>query len=248
MDTIKALLDFGLAEQEAQTYLTLFRLGGATASVLAKEAGLKRTTIYPILKSLSQKGCILVYFKKNQHHYYAQNPNKLSELLEKKVEFFNSVIPMFESMEKKQAKAVGLRFIETKEELENFYNDVLYEYKNKKYRVIGNTNEWEATDPEFFANYRKERSRLNTKVKLLLSTDSIVSNPTEKSLLRQFKYLPEKYKFKSTMNIFDDKVLIVSPSQSSLAVVIAVPAMVDIFKSMFEIIWESTNDGNNSDH
>ena len=65
MDTIKALLDFGLTEQEAQTYLTLFKLGGATASVLAKEAGLKRTTIYPILKALSQKGCVLVYFKKN---------------------------------------------------------------------------------------------------------------------------------------------------------------------------------------
>ena len=241
METIKALLDFGLTEQEAQTYLTLFKLGGATASVLAKEAGLKRTTIYPILKALSQKGCVLVYFKKNQHHYYAQNPNKLASLLEKKVEFFNSIIPLFETMEKKQAKAIGLRFIETKEELENFYNDVLYEYKNKKYRVIGNTNEWEAANPEFFAQYRKNRSKLNTKVKLLLSTDSEMTNPTEKNLLREFKYLPEKYKFNSTMNIFDDKVLIISPSQSSLAIVIAVPAMVDIFKSMFEIIWESSN-------
>jgi len=246
METIKALLDFGLTEQEAQTYLTLFKLGGSTASILAKEVGLKRTTIYPILKALSQKGCVLVYFKKNQHHYYAQNPNKLATLLEKKVEFFNSVIPMFESMEKKQAQAIGLRFIETKEELENFYNDILYEYKNKKYRVIGNTNEWESIDPEFFTHYRKERAKLNTKLKLLLSTDSQVSNPTEKSLLREFKYLPEKYKFKSTMNIFDDKVLIISPSQSSLAVVIAVPAMVDIFKSMFEIIWESTADERNN--
>jgi sugar-specific transcriptional regulator TrmB len=240
MEQIKALIDFGLTEQEAQTYLTLFKLGGATASNLARDAGLTRTTVYPLLKALSQKGCVLVYFKKNQHHYYAQNPNKLAGLLEKKVEFFNSIIPMFESMEKKQAQAVGLRFIETKEELENFYTEVLYEYKNKKYRVIGNSGEWESIDPEFFANYRKERAKLNTKIQLLLSTDSQVSNPTEKSLLREFKYLPEKYIFKSTMNIFDDKVLIISPSQSSLAVVIAVPAMVDIFKSMFEIIWEST--------
>lgn len=245
METLKALLDFGLTEQEAQAYLTLFKLGGATASVLAKEAGLKRTTIYPILKALSQKGCVLVYFKKNQHHYYAQNPNKLASLLQKKVEFFNSIIPMFESMEKRQAKSIGLRFIETKEELESFYNDVLHEYKNKKYLVIGNTNEWESIDPEFFANYRKERAKLNTKIKLLLSTDSQITNPAEKSLLREYKYLPEKYNFKSTMNIFDDKVLITSPSQSSLAVVIAVPAMVDIFKSMFEIIWNSMPVENN---
>ena len=42
------------------------------------------------------------------------------------------------------------------------------------------------------------------------------------------------------MNIFNDKILIISPHITSLAVVIAVPVMVDIFKSMFEIIWEST--------
>jgi hypothetical protein len=41
------------------------------------------------------------------------------------------------------------------------------------------------------------------------------------------------------MDVFDDKILIISPDLTSLAIVIAIPAMVDIFKSMFEIIWDS---------
>jgi len=235
----QALLDFGLTESEAQVYLALFRLGGATASVVAKETGFQRTTVYPILKSLAKKGCVLVYFRKNQHHYYAQKPDKLKSLFEKKLEFFNSVIPLFESMDKKQAQVAGLRFIETKEELRQFYLDILPDHKN--YLVIGNTHVWQNIDPEFFEQYRESRARLKIKIRLLLSAASKEDNPTSKDLLREFKYLPAEYEFKSTLNIFNDKVLIISPESSSLAVVIAVPAMVDIFKSMFEIIWKMSD-------
>lgn len=239
MEQINTLLEFGLNEAEAQAYLALLRLGGANATMLAKEVGVKRTSIYPILKALTKKGCILVYFRRNRHFYYAQKPAKLVGLFEKKLDYFQNMIPMFEAMDKKQAQVVGLRFVETKEELKQFYTDILADYKNKSYRVIGNAFEWEGIDPEFFAYYRKSRGRLNIKTRLLLSADSKKANPTDKGLLREYKYLPEKYKFKSTMNIFNDKVLIISPELSSLAVVIAIPAMVDIFKSMFEIIWDS---------
>lgn len=239
MEQKKALLEIGLTEQEAETYLALLKLGGSTATVLAKEIGIKRTTVYPVLKSLAEKGCVFVYFRKSKRYYYAQKPEKLVNLLEKKVEFFNSVLPLFESLDKKQAQAIGLRFIETKKELEQFYENILAEYKNKSYQVIGNAHEWKSIDPEFFEYYRQSRGRLNIRTCLLLSADSKNVNPTSKSLLREYKYLPEKYKFKSTMNIFKDKVLIVSPHVTSLAVVIAVPVMVDIFKSMFEIIWDS---------
>lgn len=231
----QALLDFGLSETEADTYLAAFRIGGGTAAAIAKEVGYQRTTVYPVLKALAKKGCVLMYFRKNQQFYYAQKPDKLMGLFQKKLDFFNSVIPLFQSMEKKQAKAIGLRFIETKEELRQFYTDVLDEDKN--YRVIGNAHAWQNIDPEFFEEYREIRARLKIKTRLILSADSENSNPPNKDLLREFKYLPTEYQFKTTLNIFKDKVLIITPESSSLAVVIGVPAMVDIFKSIFDLIW-----------
>jgi len=239
MSDIKILMDLGLSEQESETYLSLLKLGGSNASVVAKEMGVKRTTIYAILKSLAVKGFASVYFRKNKRFYYPLRPHKLSGLFEKKLEALNSMIPLLASMEKKQAQAMGLRFIETKEELENFYNEVLMEYKNKDYQVVGNTNVWEGIDTEFFVQYRKLRAKNNIHTKLLLSHDSQQINPKDKILLREFKFLPEKYKFKSTIDIFDDQILIVSPELSSLAVVVAVPAMVDIFKSVFEMLWDN---------
>jgi sugar-specific transcriptional regulator TrmB len=231
----QALIDFGLSEGEADTYLALFRLGGATAAGVAKEVGFQRTTVYPILKSLAKKGCILQYYRKNQQYYYAQKPDKLMGLFQKKLDFFSSVIPIFESMEKKQAKAIGLRFIETKEELRKFYTDILDDHKT--YLVIGNAHVWQSIDPEFFEEYRQTRAKLGIKTRLLLSADSEQSNPDKKDLLRNFRYLPPQFTFKSTINIFNDKILIVSSDSTSLAVVISIPAMVDVFKSIFEIIW-----------
>lgn len=231
----QALLDFGLTDSEADVYLTLFRLGGATASVTARESGMKRTTVYPILKALAEKGCILVYFRKHQHHYYAQKPDRLAGLFEKKLELFKSIVPLFESLEKKHTQTEGLRFIETKEELRQFYMDILEDHTY--YQVIGNAFTWKNIDPEFFDQYRVLRAKRGIKTVLLLSADSRESNPTSPDLLRECRYLPERYVFKSTLNIFNDKILVVSPESSSLAVVIAVPAMVDIFKSIFEILW-----------
>lgn len=241
-----ALKSLGLSKQEASVYLAAFKLGGATASAIAKESGMQRTAIYPILKTLAEKGLVNIYFKKSRKIFHAQKPSRIAEIFSRKLEYFNKLIPTIESLDKKQAQIFGLRFIESKDELENFYEEILEEYKNKEYYIIGNASAWEGIDPEFFIKFRKRRGVNGIRTKLLLSFDSQKINPTEKELLREYKYLSEKYLFKSTIDIYKDKILIVSPKLSSLAVVIAIPAMVDIFKSMFEIIWDSTlpNDQN----
>lgn len=234
-------MDLGLSEDESSAYLSLLKLGGSTASVIAKEVGIKRTTIYAILKTLVKKGFATVYFKKNKRFYYPQKPDKVVNHFKRKIESFNDIIPQLESIGKKQVQSLGLRFIETAEELKEFYNDILDEYKNKtikkEYYIIGNSNVWQEIIPDFFETYRKNRAKMGIKTKLLLSNDSKI-NSQDKNLLRECKNFPESYKFKSTIDIFEDKILIVSPSLSSLAVVIAIPAMTDVFKSVFQILWD----------
>ena len=167
---------------------------------------------------------------------------RVADYFEKKLDAFNNLVPMLESVEKKKLQITGLRFIETLHELKKFYNDVLDEYKNKEYFIIGSAPGWEGLDPEWFTQFRKKRGHANIKTRLLLSAESAKINPEDPKLLRIWKYLPAKHKFKSTIDIFKDKILIVSPELSSLAVVVAIPAMVDVFKSVFEIIWDSLHD------
>lgn len=231
------LQNLGVSEDEARVYVALLRLGGTRASSIAKDVGMKRTTIYPILQSLARAGLVNVYFRTSQRFYYAQRPVTVAAQFHKKIEAFENIIPSLLALEKKQVQMIGLRFIETKEELQNFYRSILAEYKNKNYRIISSAAGWQGVDPEFFIQYRKDRGRANIRTQLLLTADSAAINPTDPALLREYKYLPAEYSFDSTIDIFDDKILIVSPELSSLAVVIAIPAMVGVFRSVFDILW-----------
>lgn len=241
MDNVKIIKDLGLPEQEVEAYLALLKLGGALASQVSKEMGVKRTTVYAILQSLARKNLALVYFRKSKRYYYAVKPQKVAAIFEKKLETFKNLVPTLASMEKKQAQLFGLRFIETKEELRQFYLDVQEEYKNRKndrYYVISSDIAWESLDPEFVRQYRKDRARFGIKTRMLFSKDSRENVKKTIEPLRDYKFLPKTYNLKSSIDIYHDKVLVVDTNLSSLAVLISMQPMVDTFKAVFETLWQ----------
>lgn len=235
-----ALKNLGLNDNEANAYLALLKLGGSKPSQVATEMGIGRTTVYAILKDLTQKGFATVYFRQNHRFYYAQKPNRLSILFENKLDKFRDIIPQLNAVERKEGALMGIRYLETKNELEHFYIEILEEYKNRDYCIISSAKGWEGIDPKFFIQFRKDRGKAKIRTRLLLSADSEEINPTEPKLLRDFRYLPPKYSFRSTIDIFDDKILIVGPELTALAAVIEIPPMVDVFKSIFEALWDVT--------
>lgn len=238
MNTQTRLEELGLTKPEARIYLALLASGELAASAVATTVSMRRTTAYAILKQLVQKGFVIASIKRRGQVFRAERPQSIAGYYEKRLRSFTEGIPFLESLEKAQIKTAGLRFIETKSELKRFYENILREYRGRSYVAMGNSNAWQSIDPDFFIEYRKERARANIRTRLLLSADSTQTSPTEPEFLREFKFLPKKYSFQSTIDIFDDKILIISPEQTALAVVIAVPSMVDIFTSTFELLWE----------
>jgi HTH-type transcriptional regulator, sugar sensing transcriptional regulator len=241
MDNVKIIKDLGMPEQEVEAYLALLKLGGGLASTVAREMGVKRTTVYAILQSLAAKNLVLVYFRKSRKYYHPVPPKKLAILFEKKLDVFNKLIPTLESMEKKQAQLFGLRFIETKEELKQLYLDIQEEYKSRKkdkYYVISSDISWEGLDPKFVRQYRKDRSRLGIKTRMLFSEDSRDNVKKTIEPLREYKFLPKTYNLKSSIDIYHNKVLVVDTNLSSLAVLISLQPMVDTFRVIFETLWE----------
>lgn len=239
LQILRTLCELGLSRQEATAYVTLLRLGGSGAAALAKEMSTKRTTVYAILKSLTEHGVAEAYVQKGVTFYRPTPPEKLANHFEEKVELFKTLIPSIRVAEKEDGRMLGLRFIETKAELRSFYRDILSDYAGKSYRVIGDASAWENIDNDFFVQFRKDRATRGIHTRLLLSARSKEINPIEVELLREWHYLPLKYEFKSTIDIFDDKILVVSPELSSLAIVIATPVMTDVFKSTFDILWDT---------
>lgn len=73
---IKALISLGLSEKEAKIYLTLYKVGQATAYEIAKEAGMKRPTVYVLIEELRKKGLALVVPHKKNQIYIARDPHE----------------------------------------------------------------------------------------------------------------------------------------------------------------------------
>jgi sugar-specific transcriptional regulator TrmB len=237
MSIHKKLIDLGLTEQEASIYIATLTLGTSKASTIAAEVGIKRTTVYHELKLLAQKGFVIVQFVGKERRYRAQNPQKLLNHFQRKVNTFEEVIPQLQALERKHAQSPGIRFIETVPELNSFYEGILEEYSHREYKIIGDTHGWYSVSPDFLEQFREKRAQAKIKTQLLLTANSRLVNPTTSKLLREVRYLPEGYKCKSTIDIFDDKILIVSPEFTSLAVVLEIPAMTDVFKMLFNILW-----------
>ncbi|EKD25201.1 MAG: Transcriptional regulator, TrmB [uncultured bacterium (gcode 4)] len=238
MENTSILKQLGFTDQEVDIYLSLLQLGGSQASSVAKDIGVKRTTVYHTLRQMASKGYVTVYFRKNRRYFYAQKPSRLAALYSKKLDNLYAILPQLQSLEKKNVGMVGLRFIETQEELKEFYTGVLDEYRDKEYLVIGSAQGWEGTDPEWFHQYRVNRGRHNIRTRLLLTDESKQINPDDSTLLRDVRYLPEKYSFRSTIDIFDDKILVVSSELSSLAVLIEISVMRDVFGAVFDVMWD----------
>ncbi len=232
--------DMGISELETEVYVCLLKNGVSTASAIANQLGIKRTSIYPILERLIEQGLVNSYDQNSKKIFAATKPKKLILQYEKKLNSLMKIIPQLENLNKTgNGEILGVKFIQTKKELESIYNDILIEYKNREYYIIGSSLTWLNINEDFFIEYRKKRAKNKTSVKLILTRDSENAvGQDDVSLLREYKYLPEKINFKSTIDIYDDKIIIIGPEVKALCAVIAIPPMVDVFRSVFEVLWE----------
>ncbi len=74
---VKQLIEFGLSEKEAKTYLALLELEVATVSEVSKTANINRSSAYVVLESLKKKGLAGISDDKNIRRYIAASPDLL---------------------------------------------------------------------------------------------------------------------------------------------------------------------------
>src|SRR5438552_18827228 len=87
------LRDLGLATNEARIYETLLAEGESSVGQIAKKSQVNRRNIYDSLKRLQEKGLVFEILQKNENHYQAIDPRKLTEILEEKQQALSLVMP-----------------------------------------------------------------------------------------------------------------------------------------------------------
>src|SRR3990167_4910406 len=128
----KLLLEIDFSAKEADVYLAILILGRGTASKIAREAHILRTTVYEILSSLFNKGLVTLSGREPKQEYVSESPDKLQEYILKQLEKKQKDLKQTQSILIPQLKSIHnvknrpkVMFYEGREGMEKVYEDTL---------------------------------------------------------------------------------------------------------------------------
>ena len=159
------LKGLGLLDKEANIYLALLRFGTVTATKIAQETSIDRTTSYRFLSSLIDRGLAGYVIKNNVKYFTAAYPTKFAEDLKNKLEHVNSIMPELEALAKFSKEETKVELYKGKEGLKTVMKDILRE--KKSYTFIGEVEEIFIEFPIYIKQWLREVERLRIKGRLI---------------------------------------------------------------------------------
>lgn len=200
----------------------------ARASVIAKKIRRSRTIVYKEIEGLAALGLVEKKLKPNQAAVFsAGHPFLLKKLLERKEtrlkkekELFNNYLPDIVSSFNLMHNRPGIKFYEGVEGLKDIYEEILNEGKDfylvrTSYEPIYNNKI--APIVEKFIAHRVER---NIKVTSIIPSDIEDPGKDVKWLMKRFNVKKDMYTAPVEIDIFGDKVAILSFGEELIGTII----------------------------
>ena len=232
----KQLEKAGISPNEAKCYLTLIKLGSASANEISRKSGVHRVSVYDALRGLREKGLISQIMKANKLLFEAGSPEKIKQMIEEKeseLEEAKEIIPSllldFQSASEKQEvhSYGGLAGIKT----------VLQEMLKSKTEILDFGAEYKIKQflPYDYPKWDKERIKQKIKMRIVAN---IKIKPTTIALTT-IKYVPSEFNSSVSTYIFDEKVALIMWVDNPLAVLIEHKPVYESYKNYFEYLWKT---------
>jgi sugar-specific transcriptional regulator TrmB len=236
----KILKEYGLDEREAGLYLASLALGRASIAEIAKKAGIKRTTAYLTFQSLEKKGLMGSFRMSSGLRFVATQPEMLVEKTERQLEELKLILPQLKSISEK-TDGPRIYYYEGKEGYFTAVEDSL-KMTNETVRHMGSLAEiHRVIGRDYDLNYYVP-SRVKRHIMIHgLYFQSEISGDIQKRNaieLREIRYLPEKYNYKTSILIYGDKVAIFSSKKELVTVIIESKDIAETERKKFDLIWD----------
>lgn len=239
MDLNKVLENIGLGEKEAKVYLVLLELKEALPSLIAKRAGVKRPTTYLILEQLVKKG-LASRVKKGAYYYFQPvNPHSILEDQHKKYNDLEKALPELLQLHTLYSVRPQVSFFEGKEGIIRIMEDSL----KSSTELLCWADTTLATGTllrDYYPSYIKTKVQRKLWVRGIFSYDKAAlkyKKNGEKELREVYLIPKEKYPFKNEINIYDNKIAIVS-HQDQIGVIIENKSIADTQRAIFNFAFE----------
>lgn len=238
------LVEFGLSEKEAKVYLALMELGEASVTEIARRARVTRTNAYHLLGALSSYGLVGGEQGDSKTMFVAQKPEKLLNFVREKMHAaenhyreMQGLMPEFKSLYHDPDQKTKIKYFDGVEGVMAIYDDTLT--ARSKIFSYSSSADREAVLPGFFHEYYVKKAQKG------IETESFVSGfgltEEQKNALGAYKisakFLPERFAISSEINIYDNKVAVVSLKEKT-GFIVEGKEVADTFKKMFILAYE----------
>ncbi|EKD47864.1 MAG: transcriptional regulator, TrmB [uncultured bacterium] len=233
----KILENIGLTKKESKIYLSALESGTAPVSRIARKAGINRVTAYDTLDKLIQKGFITKHKRKDSLYFNAVDPEIIALDFRARARDLRKSLPDFKRL-KGETPHPQIQYFEGLEGIKKIYLDTL----NAKTEILnyadskGIRQMW----PEYDIEYVEKR----VKRKIYLRGISPADEHGKKVKAEDWNNYREirlvdsnEFDFSNEINIYDNKVAIVSFSPTPLGMIIENESIALTQRAIFKMAW-----------
>ena len=231
---IKVLEDIGLTRNQAEVYLSLLKLGSATAQQIIKEGRMHRSPVYDALEKLEGQGLVSSVVKDFKKYFQAISPKKLYSCLEEKKQALTEAMPELLRLEDMKKEEITASIYKGKEGLKTIHSEMLKE--GNDIFLIGAKGIIFDELPYFMPHFEKERIKKKLKFIGLWDKKEVRDKLANKPLI-EGKALPSGFDSNTVVNIFGNKVAIVLwKEKNPTGFMIENKDVADSFRKWFQLI------------
>lgn len=234
------LKDFGMSEKESQVYIALLEMGEANIAQIAKQSGVKRSTVYLALNSLKETG-LVSSLKKSKTIFCAEDPRKMLDELDRKKELLETTMPELLASFALFDRKPGVKYFEGISGIKEIYYDFL-KYKNSEVLALNSNDYRDFFEEDFLIDYFiPERKKRRIWIRVIYPETEFLKEWAAKDVehFKKSRFISSK-KFKIEMGIYlygNNKVALIS-YRDKFGTILTSQAMFNTLKSMFEVMWE----------
>lgn len=240
------LSEAGFSDKESAVYLALLEIGKGSVMEIAKLAKVDRTTTYRILQQFLAIPLAQTLKEGKKTSWAALNPRYLVDYISRKKKAVSELFPELEAIYNLNEEKPRLAYFEGVEGLANITASIIKEVKHRgellSFSAPGAASGYYPT--RRFLELAQERIRKQIMSKILIPTIEGTPGYEVGEDFKNWRHVklvdPEKFPFKASFNIWNNKIAIFTVRTHPIGVIIEDKDIFQTLRSIFNMVWENT--------